>query len=232
MAGVIKAREERDATHANEAETWKQAIKSGDPEDLVVRLLEATHWVARAQAERAVHAFLKKIKETLHKHIPVTAQRPLIANALSTAFQFQMSVWRMVGNECICLLWAKHSDWCGMASVVQAIVETFLNNCTIMFPQALMLAESFSTTFRPVSSEEEDNDEPICQGIHRFESSTPRPLVMGTAAPVTPQHSYPLLFSTEGISSCQVTKRRHPAVLSVHHHWKVRTPGCGHWTKT
>ena len=124
---------------------------------------------------RAVDAFLKKIKETLHKHVPVTAQGPLIANAMSTTFQFQMSVWRMVGNECIRPLWAKHSDWCGMASVVQAIVKTFPNNCAIMFPQAPPPIESFSATFRPISSEEEDNDEPIGRGICRFELSTPVP---------------------------------------------------------
>ena len=41
VAVVIKACEERDATHSKEAETRKQAIKSGDPEDPVVRLLEA-----------------------------------------------------------------------------------------------------------------------------------------------------------------------------------------------
>ena len=117
--------------------------------------------MACAQAERAVDAFLKKIKETLCKHIPVAAQGPLIANALSTTFQFQMSVWQIVGDECIRPLWAKHSDWCGMAGVVQAIVETFPNNCAIMFSQAPMPAESFSATFRPVSSEEEDDDEPI-----------------------------------------------------------------------
>ena len=81
----------------------------------------------------------------------------------------------MVGDECICPLQAKHSDWCGMAGVVQAIVETFPNNCAIMFPQAPSSAESFSTTFRLVSSEEEDDDEPINRGIHRFESSTPVP---------------------------------------------------------
>ena len=144
VAAVIKAHEERDATHANGAEAQKQVIKSGNPEDPDVHLLEATCWVVHAQAERAVDAFLKKIKETLRKHIPVTAQGPLIANALSTAFQFQMSMWWMVGDECIRPLWAKHSDWCGMASVVQAIVETFPNNCTIMFPQALTPAESFS----------------------------------------------------------------------------------------
>ena len=41
VATVIKAREDHEATHADEAEAWKQVIKSGDPKDLVVRLLEA-----------------------------------------------------------------------------------------------------------------------------------------------------------------------------------------------
>ena len=86
VATVIKAHEDHDATHANEAEARKQAIKSGDPEDPVICLLDATHQVARAQAERAVDAFLKKIDETLHKHVPVATQGPLIANALSTTF--------------------------------------------------------------------------------------------------------------------------------------------------
>ena len=161
MAAVIKAREDRDATHANEAEAQKQVIKSSDPEDPVVHLLDATRRAVRAQAERAVDAFLKKINETLHKHVPVSAQGPLIANALSTAFQFQMSMWWMVGDECIHPLRAKHSDWCGMAGIVQAIVETFPNNCAIMFPQAPSSTESFSANFWPVSSEEDDDDEPI-----------------------------------------------------------------------
>ena len=85
----------------------------------------------------------------------------------------------MVGNKCICPLWVKHSDWCGMAGVVQAIVETFPNNCAIMFPQAPTPSESFSATFRPVLSEEEDYDEPISQGICRFKSSTPTPSAHG-----------------------------------------------------
>ena len=110
MAMVIKAREERDAAHTKETEAWKEAIKTGDPEDPVVCLLEATHWAVRAQAVRAVDAFLKKIKETLCKHVPVSAQGPLIVNAMNTAFQFQMSMWRMVGDECVCPLRAKHSD--------------------------------------------------------------------------------------------------------------------------
>ena len=175
VAAMIKACEDHDATHANEAEAQKQAIKSGDPEDPVIHLLDATCRAARAQAERAIDAFLKKINETLCKHIPVTTQGPLIANALSTAFQFQMSVWQMVGDECICPLWVKHSNWCGMASVVQAIEETVPNNCTIMFPQAPSSTESFSATFGPVLSEDDDDDEPINWGIHRFESSTPVP---------------------------------------------------------
>ena len=61
-----------------------------------------------------------------------------------------------------------------MAGVVQAIVETFPNNCT-MFPQAPLSTESFSATFQPVSSKEDDYDEPINRGIRRFKSSTPTP---------------------------------------------------------
>ena len=76
MAAVIKAHEEHDAAHADEAEVWKQAIKSSDPEDPVILLLDATRQAARAQAERAIDAFLKKIKETLRKHVPVAAQGP------------------------------------------------------------------------------------------------------------------------------------------------------------
>ena len=98
VAAMIKA---RDAAHADEAEARKQSIKSIDPEDPVVCLLDTTCWAAHAQAERAVDTFFKKINETLRKHVPITAQGPLIANALSTAFQFQMSIWRMVGDECI-----------------------------------------------------------------------------------------------------------------------------------
>ena len=36
-----------------------------------------------------------------------------------------MSVWHMIGEECIHPVRAKHSDWCGLAGIVQAIVETF-----------------------------------------------------------------------------------------------------------
>ena len=90
-----------------------------------------------------------------------------------------------------------------------------------MFPQAPLSAESFSATFRPVSSEEDDDDEPINRGIHRFESSTPVPSGQGRGHS---GHS-PAFSSTEGISSCQVTERSCPAVLSVHHPWKARTLG-------
>ena len=176
MAAVIKACEEHDAAHTKETEAWKEAIKTGDPKDLVVCLLEATHRAVCTQAVRAVDAFLKKIKETLHKHVPVSAQGPLIVNAMSTTFQFQMSMWQMVVDECVCSLRAKHSDWCELASVVQAIVETFPNNCAIMFPQALTPVASFSATFRPASSKEEDEDDnPFSPGMHRFDSGPPTP---------------------------------------------------------
>ena len=52
--------------------------------------------------------------------MPLHTQGPLISNALSTTFQFQMSVWHMIGKECIHPVRAKHSDWCGLAGIVQA----------------------------------------------------------------------------------------------------------------
>ena len=174
-AMVIKACEECNAAHAKETEVWKEAIKTINPEDLVIRLLETTHQAAHAQVMRAVDTFLKKIKETLHKQVPVSAQGPLIVNTMSISFQFQMSMWQMVGNECIHPLRVKHSDWCGMAGMVQAIVETFPNNCAIMFPQALAPATSFSATFRPASSEEDKDDDSFGPGICRFDSAPAAP---------------------------------------------------------
>ena len=117
-----------------EEEARRQALKDDDHGDPIVRLLHVTQTAACAQCKKAVDAFLSSIKKTLQKHVPAHAQGPLISNALSIVFQFQMSVWRMIGEECIRPVRAKHSDWCGLASIVQAIVETFPKNCALMFP--------------------------------------------------------------------------------------------------
>ena len=111
---VMQAREERDAAHKEEQKKRIEAIKADNFEDPVVHLLHVTRKAAHAQAEKAVDAFLSSIKSTLPKHIPAHAQGPLIANALSMAFQFQMSVWCMIGEECVCPVQVKHSDWCGL----------------------------------------------------------------------------------------------------------------------
>ena len=181
---VIQAHEERDATHKEEQKKRIEAIKADDFEDPVVRLLHVTCKAARAQAEKAVDAFLSSIKSTLHKHIPAHAQGPLIANALSTAFQFQMSVWHMIGEECVHPMRAKHLDWCGLAGIVQAIVETFPKNCALMFPPPLasMPPKSFSSTFRPALSDEDDDDDDDMLGaksFRRFDTSSPAPSVSG-----------------------------------------------------
>ena len=131
---VIQAHEEQDAAHKEEQKKRIEAIKTDDFEDPVVCLLHVTCKAACTQAEKAVDAFLSSIKSTLHKHIPAHAQGPLIMNALSTAFQFQMSMWHMIGEECVRPVWARHSDWCGLAGIIQAIVETFPKNCALMFP--------------------------------------------------------------------------------------------------
>ena len=89
---VIKVCEQCDTAHTKENKLQKQATKTGDLEDPVIHLLEATCKAACAPAKRAMDVFLNKIKDTLWKHVPVNAQGPLISNTLSTAFQFQMSV--------------------------------------------------------------------------------------------------------------------------------------------
>ena len=178
---VTQAREERDATHAEEQEQRKEAIKKNDLKDPVVCLLHVTCWVVHAQCEKVVDAFLTSIDNTLHKHVAIHAQGPLMANALSTAFQFQMSVWCMVGEECVRPIWTKHSDWCGLAGIVQAIVETFPKKCALMFPPAPAPASaqpvSFSSMFKPVPSdgdEDDDNDTlGTGGGLLKFSTSTP-----------------------------------------------------------
>ena len=181
---VVRAHEERDTTHQEEQKKRIEAIKADNFEDPVVWLLHITCKVAHAQAEKAVDAFLSSIKSTLHKHIPAHAQGPLIANALSTAFQFQMSVWHMIGEECVCPVWEKHSDWCGLAGIVQAIVEMFPMNCALMFPPPLapMPSKLFSSTFRPASSDEDDDDDDDMLGaksFRHFDTSSPGPSVSG-----------------------------------------------------
>ena len=197
VAAIVKVREECDAAHTVEEESWKQALKDDDHRDPIVRLLHVTRTVARTQCEKAVDAFLSSIKKTLQKHVPVHAQGPLISNALSTAFQFQMSVWRMIGEECIRTVRAKHSDWCGLAGIVQAIVEMFPKNCALMFPlPPPPLVASFSTTFRPQSSDDDDDDDDnygASSSFRRFDSSLSAPVRGDPSRTGHPYTSTPLL---------------------------------------
>ena len=89
----------------------------------------------------------------------------------------------MIGEECVCPVWAKHSDWCGLADVIQAIVETFPKNCALMFPSPLVPTppKSFSSTFRPTSSNEDDDDDDVPGSLSfcRFGTSSPTPSVSG-----------------------------------------------------
>ena len=227
VAAVIKAREERDAAHVVEEETRKQAIKDNDYGDPVVHLLQVTRKAARAQCEKAVDAFLSSIKVTLKKHVPVHAQGPLISNALSTAFQFQMSVWRMIGEECIRPVRAKHSDWCGLAGIIQAIVETFPKNCALMFPPAPSPAiASFSNTFRPQSSDDNDDDDDNVDrdnaeedgadsGFRRFDASLSTLPPLGDPGGAGCASSRPPPYLTGVFSIYQPTPRSHLAAPLV-----------------
>ena len=206
VAAVVKAREERDTAHAVEQGARRQALKDDDHGDPVVRLLGISQQAACIQCEKAIDAFLSSIENTLQKHVPLHAQGPLISNALSTAFQFQMSVWHMIGEECIRPVQAKHSDWCGLAGIVQAIVETFPKNCALMFPPPppppSPLVASFSSTFRPQSSDDDDDDNGnygAGSSFRRFYSSLSMPAhgdLSGTGKTGRPYTSTPLLHGS------------------------------------
>ena len=82
----------------------------------------------------------------------------------------------MIGEECIRPVRAKHSDWCGLAGIVQAIVETFPKNCALMFPPPPPPSVAlFSTTFRPQLSDKDDDDDDASSNFRRFDSSLSMP---------------------------------------------------------
>ena len=194
----MKAREECNAAHVVEEGARRQALKNDDYRDPIFHLLHVTRQAAHAQCEKAVDAFLFSIKKTLQKHVPVHPQGPLISNALSTTFQFQMSVWHMIGEECICPVRGKHSDWCGLASIVQAIVKTFPKNCALMLPPLPPPSvASFSTTFRLQSSDDDNNNNADNYGAGssfcRFDSSLSVPAHGDLSRMGHPYTSTPLL---------------------------------------
>ena len=220
VVAVVRAREECDTAHVVEQGARRQALKDDDHGDPVVRLLNITRQAAHTQCEKAVDAFLSSIEKTLQKHVPPHAQGPLISNALKTTFQFQMSVWRMIGEECIRPVRVKHSDWCGLAGIVQAIVETFPKNCALMFPPPPPppSVALFSSTFRPQSSDDDDDDGNYDAGssFRRFDSSLSTSThgdPSGTSQTGRPYTSTPLLH---GVSSVyQLAPRSHPVALLV-----------------
>ena len=90
----------------------------------------------------------------------------------------------MIGEECVRPMRARHSDWCGLASIIHAIVETFPKNCALMFPPppVPMPPKLFSSTFRPASSDEDDDDDDDMLGTKSFrcfDTSSPVPSVSG-----------------------------------------------------
>ena len=104
----------------------------------------------------------------------------------------------MIGKECICPVRAKHSDWCGLACIVQAIVEMFPKNCALMFPPPpLPLVASFSTTFRLQSSDDDDDNDADNYGtgssFRRFDSSLSAPMCGDLSRTGRPYTSTPLL---------------------------------------
>ena len=104
----------------------------------------------------------------------------------------------MIGKECIRPVRVKHSDWCGLASIVQAIVKTFPKNCALMFPPLPPPSvASFSTTFRLQSSDDDDDNDANNYGasssFRRFDSSLSAPAFGDLSRTGRPYTSTPLL---------------------------------------
>ena len=104
----------------------------------------------------------------------------------------------MIGKECIRPVRAKHSDWCGLAGIVQAIVEMFPKNCALMFPLPPPPSVAlFSTTFRPQSSDDNNDDDADNYGagssFRRFDSSLSAPARGDLSRTGRPYTSTPLL---------------------------------------
>ena len=117
-------------------------------------------------------------------------------------------------DECLC---AKHSDWCGLAGIMQAIVKMFPNNCAIMFPTA----PAYHLGQYPPTMRTRTIDLPQVQVLVGTVLSMRvlwHPLLVGMG-PIMEGHSLPLpLYSTGGTSSPPRIKCQQPAVPWVHHH--------------
>ena len=128
----------------------------------------------------------------------------------------------MIGEECIRPVRAKHSDWCGLAGIVQAIVETFPKNCALMFPllPPPPSVASFSSTFRPQSSDDDDDDDDdgnydAGSSFRRFDSSlltSTHGDLSGTGKTGRPYMSTPLLH---GGAFCLSTDPKEPPSSSL-----------------
>ena len=124
----------------------------------------------------------------------------------------------MIGEECIRPVRAKHSDWCGLAGIVQAIVETFPKNCALMFPllPPPPSVASFSSTFRPQSSDDDDDGNyGAGSSFRRFDSSLLMPThgdLSGTGKTGRPYMSTPLLH---GGAFCLSTDPEEPPSRSL-----------------
>ena len=125
----------------------------------------------------------------------------------------------MVGEECIRPVRAKHSDWCGLAGIVQAIVEIFPKNCAPMFPPAPAppSVASFSGTFRPQSSDNNDDDDNYDAGsnFRRFDSSLSMSIHRDPSRTGQTGHPYTSTHLLHGGAFCLSTDPKEPPSSSL-----------------
>ena len=183
------------------------------------------HQVACVQANQAVDAFIKNIKETLKKHIPVNAQGPLIANALSTCMRIQDEhlvhdwwwVYQTHARQAFSLVWAgRHcSSYCWD------------------IPKQLChhVSESGAGIFQHVPAPVlrwwwwwQQPNKPGHQHVSVIPWWFPPHLPLMDVGPMVVAHCSPLFLFPKGIISLSLqTGQLSPASLLVHHHWVTTT---------
>ena len=120
--------------HAIAREARQRAVVEGNEKDPVVELLDRVLIKTREVANIAVEAFRKEFQEALVPSVPVKHLPLLVSNAYNTVFQFCMTIWWMVADECIMPMQHDYFMNFGLATIMQHTLEKVQSTCMRILP--------------------------------------------------------------------------------------------------
>ena len=115
-------------------EAHQKAVVAGDKKDPVIELLDRVLVKMRQVANKAMENFQKQFEEALVPCMPAEHLPILVSNAYNTVSQFGMTIWRMVGDECIMPMRHDYLMNHGLASVMQHALEKVPSTCMRIVP--------------------------------------------------------------------------------------------------